>query len=69
MAGSIWKLKVKPGDKIEAAEDVVVILEAMKTEINVDAGEENVGLVVKGFGPGITEGKVVNPGDILVVFE
>ena len=60
---------MKPGDKIQTAEDVVIVLEAMKTEINIEAGEENVGLVVKGVGPGIAEGKVVQPGDVLLVFE
>ena len=35
----------------------MIILEAMKTEINVTMGEENVGKVIKGMGKGIREGQ------------
>jgi biotin carboxyl carrier protein len=69
MSASIWKIRVQIGDTIRSAEDVVVILEAMKTEVNVEAGEENVGKKVKALGKGIREGAVVNAGNILVIFE
>lgn len=36
--------------------------EAMKPEINVPAGEENTGKVVKGLGKGIREGASVQAG-------
>ncbi len=65
LSGSIWKFQVMLGDVIQAAEQVVVILEAMKTEVNIEAGEENVGLTVKWFAQ---EGATVSPGDVRVVF-
>lgn len=64
----MWQIKVKLGDVIQTADQTVVILEAMKTEIAVAAGEENVGLKVAGFGKGIVEGKTVQAGDKLVFF-
>ncbi|TFK46271.1 urea carboxylase [Heliocybe sulcata] len=69
LAATVWKIRCKPGDVIESAEQVVVILEAMKTEINVEAGEESVGKKVKGFGNGVREGTVVSSGNVLVVLE
>jgi urea carboxylase len=41
----------------------------MKTEINITAGQHNVGRKVRGFGRGIAEGSAVNAGDIIVVLE
>lgn len=64
---SVWKINCSPGDLIQSAEEVVVILEAMKTEINIKAGELNVGRKVKSFGKGVKEGVLVRPGDVLVV--
>lgn len=68
LSGSIWQIKVKPGDDIRSADQIVVILEAMKTEIIIYAGEENVGLKVDGFGKGMREGKSVEAGEKLVYF-
>ncbi|KAH7906361.1 allophanate hydrolase subunit 2-domain-containing protein [Hygrophoropsis aurantiaca] len=69
MSASIWKIKCRPGDVIQSADDVLIILEAMKTEINIPAGEENIGRTVKGFGRGIKEGASVGAGDVLVWME
>lgn len=69
LSASIWKVKCTPGTTIKTPEDVVVILEAMKTEINVEAGEENVGRKVLGFGKGVREGAQVSPGEVLVVLQ
>lgn len=69
MSASIWKIKCQPGDVIQSADNILVILEAMKTEINILAGEENIGKVVKSLGKGIREGASVQVGDILVWFE
>jgi biotin carboxyl carrier protein len=69
LSASIWKIKCQPGDVTQSADDILVILEAMKTEINVLVGEENVGKVVKSLGKGIVEGASVQAGDILVWFE
>lgn len=69
MPASVWKIKCQPGEVIQSADDVLVILEAMKTEINVPAGEENIGKVVRGLGRGIMEGASVQAGDVLVWLE
>lgn len=52
---------------INSANQVLLILEAMKTEIPVCAGEEFIGREIKGFGKGIALGVAVCPGDVLVV--
>lgn len=52
---------------MKTADDVLLILEAMKTEIPVKAGEANVGKTVKGFGQGIKEQVAVRPGDTLLI--
>ncbi|KAL8684872.1 MAG: hypothetical protein Q9218_008094, partial [Villophora microphyllina] len=44
---NLWRLKVVEGEEIESAEQTVAILEAMKLEINVPAGEELVGGTVE----------------------
>lgn len=36
MAGTVWKVLVKPGDQVQAGQDVV-ILESMKMEIPIAA--------------------------------
>ena len=41
----------------------------MKTEVNVEAEEENIGRKIVGFGPGIQEGGTVQAGDPLVYFD
>jgi len=69
VSGSVWKIVTSVGSTIESAEDVLVILEAMKMEIKIQAGEENVGGKVVGFGHGIQEGTTVQAGDVLVVIE
>ena len=65
----MWKIKCAIGDVVQSAEDVLIILEAMKTEVNVEAGEENVGRRVRGFGRDVREGTSVRAGDVLVFFE
>ena len=66
MSASVWKIKCQVGQTIESADEVMIILEAMKTEINISAGEENIGKVVKALGKGIREGGNVQAGDPLV---
>ncbi|KAL5497703.1 hypothetical protein ACEPAH_2634 [Sanghuangporus vaninii] len=68
LAGTVWKIETTVGDIIKSPDQVVVILEAMKTEINVMAGEDNVGLKVSGFAKGVREGTTVQAGDKLVYF-
>lgn len=60
MAGTIWKVLVKPGDSITAGQEVV-ILESMKMEIPVQAEVGGVVQTVR-----VKEGDFVNDGDDLV---
>ncbi|KAI8976308.1 urea carboxylase [Trametes punicea] len=69
LTAHVWKIKCAVGDVVRSAEDVLVILEAMKTEVNIEAGEEFVGRRIKGFGRGVAEGATVQAGDPLVYFE
>ncbi|KAI0739997.1 urea carboxylase [Daedaleopsis nitida] len=69
LTATVWKIKCAIGDVVRSAEDVLVILEAMKTEVNVEAGDECVGRKVSGFGRNVREGAVVQAGDALVFFE
>ena len=55
------------GDIIAFASDVLLILEAMKTEIPVTAGEENIGRTVCRLEKDVKKGATVRPGDVLVV--
>ncbi|MFC4770262.1 acetyl-CoA carboxylase biotin carboxyl carrier protein subunit [Effusibacillus consociatus] len=63
MAGNVWKVLVKPGDTVEAGQDVV-ILESMKMEIPIAADFGGKVKEVK-----INEGDFVNEGDVLVELE
>lgn len=63
MAGTVWKVLVKPGDKVTAGQDVI-ILESMKMEIPITAEADGVvkSVVCK-------EGDFINDGDLVVDFE
>jgi acetyl-CoA carboxylase biotin carboxyl carrier protein len=63
MAGTVWKILVKPGDKVGAGQDVL-ILESMKMEIPISAEVDGTvkAVVVK-------EGDFVNDGDLVVELE
>ncbi len=50
-----------------SSETPLVVLEAMKSEIAIRSSPEHIGKVIKAFGPGIKEGALVKPGDILVI--
>ena len=66
---TVWKIKCAPGEIVESGTQTLIILEAMKTEISVLAGEGNVGKRVRGLGEHVSEGSAVRPGDILVILE
>ncbi|KAJ7243804.1 allophanate hydrolase subunit 2-domain-containing protein [Mycena rebaudengoi] len=51
--GNVWKILCRPGDIITSGDTTLVILEAMKTEIAVKAGEANIGKNVLGLGRGL----------------
>ncbi|KAJ7641859.1 allophanate hydrolase subunit 2-domain-containing protein [Roridomyces roridus] len=69
LLGTVWKICLRPGDVIPSVDTTVMILEAMKTEIPVKAGEANVGRKVVRWGEGVREGGRVEGGDVLVVLE
>ncbi|WP_437987107.1 acetyl-CoA carboxylase biotin carboxyl carrier protein subunit [Sorangium sp. So ce117] len=60
ITGTVWKIEVKPGDKVEEG-TVVVILESMKMEMPVEA--EEAGTVEEIL---VTEGAAVTEGAPLV---
>ncbi|KAF8187965.1 allophanate hydrolase subunit 2-domain-containing protein [Mycena galopus ATCC 62051] len=64
--GTVWKICCRAGDTITSGDMTVAILEAMKTEIPIKAGEANVGKTVKGLSRGVREGGGVSPGDPLI---
>lgn len=61
---SVWKVLVKPGDVLEKGQTVAV-LEAMKMEINLVAGEDQAGAVVVKIKQ--QPGAVVSPGTAVVI--
>ncbi|MBG9794880.1 acetyl-CoA carboxylase [Paenibacillus dendritiformis] len=60
MAGNVYQLLVKPGDQVEAGQNVAV-LESMKMEITITAG--SAGTVKEVL---VSEGDFVNEGDLLI---
>lgn len=56
MAGTVWKMLVKPGDEFDIG-DTVAILESMKMEINIEADDS--GTVVEIVA---AEGETVDEG-------
>jgi acetyl-CoA carboxylase biotin carboxyl carrier protein len=63
VTGTIWKLEVAVGDTVREG-DTVLILEAMKMEMPVEA--EDSGVVTEIL---CEEGQAVSEGDSLVVLE
>ncbi|WP_175482320.1 acetyl-CoA carboxylase biotin carboxyl carrier protein subunit [Thermoflavimicrobium dichotomicum] len=60
MTGTVWKVLVRPGDQVEAGQEVV-ILESMKMEIPIQSDYTGVVKDVK-----VEEGSFVSDGDVLV---
>ena len=60
ITGTVWKIEVKPGDKVDEG-TVVVILESMKMEMPVEAEDEGVVEEIL-----ISEGQAVTEGAPLV---
>lgn len=61
VTGSVWKLLKKPGEQVEAGEEIMLI-ESMKMEIPVEA--PSAGRVVE---IRVREGQAVEEGDVLLV--
>jgi len=66
---TVWKINCKQGDTISTDSQILIVLEAMKTEIPILAGVEAKGKKIRGFGNGIREGASVRPGDTLLILE
>ena len=59
ITGTVWKIEVKPGDRVEEG-TVVVILESMKMEMPVEAEDEGeIGEILVQEGQAVTEGQPV----------
>lgn len=63
MAGNVYKILVKPGDQVEAGQQVA-ILESMKMEITITVSS---GGTVKEVV--VSEGDFVDEGDLLLVLD
>ncbi|MDP5276740.1 acetyl-CoA carboxylase biotin carboxyl carrier protein subunit [Chengkuizengella axinellae] len=63
MAGSVWKIVVKEGDKVEQGQELV-ILESMKMEISLTSSSIGTVKEIK-----VNEGDFVNEGDVLLEIE
>ncbi|GAB4073636.1 acetyl-CoA carboxylase biotin carboxyl carrier protein subunit [Barrientosiimonas marina] len=63
MAGSVWKIEISEGAKVEADQDIV-ILESMKMEIPIPSEDSGIVKELK-----VAEGDFVNQGDIIAVIE
>ncbi len=63
IAGNIWKIHVKVGDKVEL-DDEMIILEALKMETPVYCDDSGTIVEVR-----VKEGDAVNEGDVLAVID
>jgi biotin carboxyl carrier protein len=63
IAGNVWKIQAKPGDKVEA-EGEIVILESMKMEIPVLAPKAGVIREIR-----VNEGEAIGEGHLIAVLE
>jgi len=63
LVGSVWKIISNPGDQV-IEDDVLLILESMKMEIEVTAPRAGTVKEIR-----VKEGEVVKEGQVLVVLE
>ena len=63
MAGSVWKVVAKENDEVKRG-DVLIILESMKMEIPVEAGEDGVLVQLN-----VQEGDFVQEEDVIAVIQ
>jgi biotin carboxyl carrier protein len=63
IAGNVWKIQAKPGDRVEA-EGEIVILESMKMEIPVLAPKAGVIKEIR-----VNEGEAIGEGQLIAVLE
>lgn len=63
IAGSVWKVEVKVGDKV-AEEETLFLIESMKMEIPLMAPTDGVVTEIR-----VNEGDIINEGDVVAVLE
>jgi biotin carboxyl carrier protein len=63
IAGNVWKIQTKPGDKIEA-EGELMILESMKMEIPVLAPKAGVVKEIR-----VAEGEAIAEGQLVAIID
>jgi len=63
IAGNVWKIQAKPGDKVEV-EGEIVILESMKMEIPVLSPKAGVIREIR-----VNEGEAIDEGQLVAVLE
>lgn len=63
ITGTIWKIKVAAGEKVEEG-DVLVIIESMKMEMPIEAEDPGTVRELRA-----KEGQPVNEGDVLLVID
>ena len=63
ITGTVWKVKVSVGDQVRE-EDELVVLEAMKSEIPIEAEDDGTVVEIR-----VEEGQAVQEGDVLVVLD
>jgi urea carboxylase len=61
--GSVWKLSVKPGERVKRGQTLLIV-ESMKMEIAVEAHRDGVVLELR-----VAEGRAVAPGQVVVVLQ
>ena len=61
ITGTVWKIEVSVGDRIEEG-DTVVILESMKMEMPIESEDDGTVAEIR-----VEEGQSVQEGDVLVV--
>ena len=63
IAGNVWKIQAKPGDKVEV-DGEIVILESMKMEIPVLSPRAGVIREIR-----VNEGEAIDEGQLIAVLE
>ena len=63
IAGNVWKIQVKPGDRVEF-EGEIVILESMKMEIPVLSPKAGTVREIR-----VTEGEAIGEGQLVAVID
>ena len=63
IAGNVWKIQTKPGDKIEI-EGEIMILESMKMEIPVLSPKAGVVKEIR-----VTEGEAIAEGQLVAIID